>query len=360
MAIPGVIMGVLKVTNIFPTGDADIIALHGNIGQEFLIRDDGLYVGELFTDQRMAPATLGSDERIAGKPINDTSIGGEPFSGWIGRQTDGKVRYTYGLNDVRIAEVTGLETIQVLPERTLTLTPADIEKCRKFVPKAGEKQKAECLIARGGAFDAETVTFGDEAISIRAGREEVARALLRYDDQRLYVAWQVNDKTPLVNKGDAPAMAFKSGDCVSLLVAPDGQYDRNQLGGTRVLLAQLGDRPVAVVYRPQGPGNAPFVFESPVRKTAFAYVAADTSISFTAKKLADGYILAAAVPWAALQVTPKPGLKLRGDIGTIFGRETANFVDRIVRWVDKQTNVVNDVPTEAEFFPGRWGTFVLE
>ncbi|HUU68603.1 MAG TPA: hypothetical protein VM186_03710 [Planctomycetota bacterium] len=66
------------------------------------------------------------------------------------------------------------------------------------------------------------------------------------------------------------------------------------------------------------------------------------------------------VPWAVLGVEPAPGLKLRADLGIIFGRtDTANYVDRIVRWVDKQTNVVNDVPTEAEIFPGRWGTFVL-
>ena len=119
-------------------------------------------------------------------------------------------------------------------------------------------------------------------------------------------------------------------------------------------------KPVAVVYRPQGPGDAPFVFESPVRKRPFRYVAVEPAVQFSSKKSEGGYAVAAAVPWSVLGLTPRPGLKLRGDLGVIFGRETTNYVDHIVRWVDKQTNVVNDVPTEAEFFPSRWGTFTLK
>ncbi len=362
MAIPGVIMGVLKVSGIIHMDGYDIISLRGNIGQEFLIRDDGLYVAELFTDQRMAPATLPDNERIAGKPINDTSLGGEPFSGWIARQDDAKVRLTYGLNDVRIAEVVGLEAVKVLPPQKLELTPADIARAREFVPRTAAKQRTEYEIVKGRPFSfRQELQFGDPAISIRAGRDEVAKARLRYDQQNLYVAWHVTDKTPLHNLGNAPALAFKSGDCVSLFIAPEGKYDPNILGGTRVLLAPLRGGHAAVLYRPTSPaGKKPFIFQSPVRKRHFDYVDVEPKISFQTKKGKQDYTLAAAIPWSVLGIKPRPGLKLRGDLGVIFGRETTNYVERIVRWVDKQTNVVNDVPTEAEFFPGRWGTLVLK
>ena len=56
---------------------------------------------------------------------------------------------------------------------------------------------------------------------------------------------------------------------------------------------------------------------------------------------------------------PAAGLKLRGDIGLLFGDDSGTNTAQRVHWVDRETNVVNDTPTEAEFFPDRWGTWEL-
>ena len=337
-------------------GDYSIIALRGNIGQEFLLRDDGVYVGELFTDQRMAPSMLPPTKDIVGLPINDNSLGSEPFNGWIARQQDGKVRMTYGLTDVRIAEVTGLEHIQSLPAQTLTLTETQIAQAKAFTPQKGEAQATSLEIARGGAFTLDAAQFAAGATTIHAGREEVGKALLRYDAQNLYIAWQVFDTTPLQNKGTFPPLAFKTGDSVNIYLAPDGATT----GGTRLLLTLLQGKPVAMVYRPDGPGDKPYIFESPVRKSLCKYVAEESAITFQTQCNATDYLLSATIPWTVLGITPRAGMKLRGDLGILFGDDTGSLTARRVQWVDQETNVVNDVPTESEFSPARWGEFLLQ
>lgn len=113
-------------------------------------------------------------------------------------------------------------------------------------------------------------------------------------------------------------------------------------------------------YRPVGPGDSPFVFESPVRRSPFAYVAELSDVRGTLQPGTGSYSLRATIPWTALAIQPAGGTKLRGDIGLLFGDDTgANTLQR-VHWVDRETNVVNDTPTEAEFFPERWGTWTLQ
>ena len=73
-------------------GGWGVIGIHGNMGQVFLLRDDGVYLAELFTDQRMAPGSLPDTKDCLGVPINDVSMGGEAFSGSLTRQRDGQVR----------------------------------------------------------------------------------------------------------------------------------------------------------------------------------------------------------------------------------------------------------------------------
>jgi len=355
MAMPGVLMGILKTTGVISGAEHDVISLRGNIGQEFLIRDDGVYVGELFTDQRMAPATLPPEENIRGLPINDTTLGGEPFNGWIGRQRDGRVRMTYGYTDVRIAEVIGLDGVASLAPQTITLGAEEIALAKSFVPKKGlGAAPTSARIARGGAFSPGESFEGK--LKIRQGREELGVAQLRWDDQNLYLAVQASDTTPLQNKGNSAPLAFKTGDSVSLFVAPAAATT----GGTRVLLTRLAGQLTAVVYRPNGPGDSPYVFESPIRKSPFQHVAVEPAIRISAQPGTTDYQLTAIVPWTVFGIRPEPGLTLRGDIALLFSDETGAATAQRVHWVDRETNVVNDTPTEAEFSPARWGTWTLD
>ncbi|MFO0871944.1 MAG: sugar-binding protein [Pirellulales bacterium] len=380
MALPGVLMGVLKMTGIIEAAPSasraadssahdssahDIVSLRGNIGQEFLIRDDGVYLGELFTDQRMAPADLPPTRDIVGAPINETTLGGEPFNGWTGRQRDGRVRMTYGLTDVRIAEVVGLERVTDLPPQAVAIGETELAAARAFQPRLAVARKTAAELSRGPAFTDDeltsTGTFGDapDLLVIRAGREEVGRARLRWDESGLHLACQVADQTPLINKGTSAPLAFTSGDSVSLYVSAADGIPAGQQGGTRVLFTSLRGRPTTVIYRPKGPGESPFEFTSPVRQSRFAYVASASDISFATQPSPGGYLLRATVPWPALGLRPAGDQRLRGDVGLLFGDDSGASTAQRVHWVDRETNVVNDTPTEAEFFPERWGTWTL-
>jgi len=161
------------------------------------------------------------------------------------------------------------------------------------------------------------------------------------------------------NKGTSGPLAFKSGDSVSLFASPLDAAKPQQQGGTRVLFASLKGKPTTVLYRPVGPGSSRYIFESPVRQSPFAHVSEATDIPFAATPGNGSYNLRATLPWPALAVQPTAGLKLRGDIGLLFGDDTGSNTAQRVHWVDRETNVVNDTPTEAEFFPDRWGTWTL-
>lgn len=365
MAQPGTIMGMLKFTGIIEPAQGksrSFISIRGNIGQEFLVRDDGMYVGELFTDQRMAPASLPSDEDIVGLPINDTTVGGEPFNGWAARQDDGVVRLTYGYTDVRIAKITGLDTIRDVEPVTFEMTEDLVAMAESFEhERPGAKKITRYTIARGAALPADESAFQDgESLSIKAGREELAKATMRYDEKNLYLTMMVYDTTGLVNRGDDPLLAFVTGDSVSLFIARPGEYAPGRLEGARVLLADQEGENVAVLYRPAGEATDPYTFFSPVRSRDFACVTRLPQVTFNAQVKPKRYFVSAAIPWDVLGITPTEGMELPGDVGVTFGTATGDDTDQRVQWVDTQTNVVNDVPTESEFFPARWGTFVLE
>ncbi|MDZ4815659.1 MAG: sugar-binding protein [Verrucomicrobiota bacterium] len=364
MAIPGVIMGSLKTTGITHYGKSSVISVRGNHGQEFLIRDDGIYLGELFTDCRMDPdgmPPVRDLKQVIGMPINSTSLGQECFNGWFSRQDDGKTRMTYGYTDVRIAEVTGLENIKDLPAVSIDVSDKLVADSKSFKHKiAGGDAKVDYDIASGGPIAADPKIFDSaEALKVFKGKEEVGQAVLRYDDKNLYVAWRVLDSTPFKNGGAKAETSFSTGDSVNLFIAPDKAYAAGAIDGTRVLMATLGGKPTTVVYKPTGSGK-PYVFESPVRKSPFQYVAIEPTVTFTVANGTGDYMVTAVIPWSVLEIQPSKGLKLKGDIGMLFGNADGVTIGQRVQWVDKETNTVKDEPTEAEFFPAKWGTFNLK
>ncbi len=363
IAIPGTIMGSLKISGVFDYGDHSVISIRGNHGQEFLIRDDGLYLAELFTDQRMAPGTLPATRDLKetiGIPINDTTLAGEAFSGWISRQDDGKVRMTYGHVDVRIAEVLGFDSVKPIGPVQIDLTDKLLAEAKAFKPIVPGAAKTTYDIVKGGPIPADAKLFdAPDAMVLKNGPEEVGKAIMTYDDKNLYVAWRVFDMSPFMNTGAAFQTAFKTGDSVNLFIAPDGEYAPTQIDGIRILLAPVAGKQTAVVYKPKGSGKE-YEFKSPVRTSKFGYVAEEPSIQYTVTPGKNEYIVTASIPWSVLGITPSAGLKLKGDIGMLFADQTNGNIGQRVQWADKETNVVNDEPTEAEFFPAKWGTFELK
>lgn len=88
-----------------------VFAVHGNYGQVFLFTEDGIFLGTLFRDVREPHTGYGATV-ARGADWSAVTMTQEPFSGWFGKQSDGKVRYLFGRNAALVVEITGLDQIR--------------------------------------------------------------------------------------------------------------------------------------------------------------------------------------------------------------------------------------------------------
>src|SRR5205807_1142779 len=99
---------------------------------------------------------------------------------------------------------------------------------------------------------------------------------LGYDDKFLFVAYRVRDLGPLKNSGTQWDRLFKTGAAVDLQLGtdPTAPADRQAplKGDQRLLLTFVGNKPMAVLYRPVSPGAPPesaWRVKSPVAELTF-------------------------------------------------------------------------------------------
>jgi len=94
-------------------------------------------------------------------------------------------------------------------------------------------------------------------------------------------------------------------------------------------------------------------FTSPVSTLSFDRV---DDVSDKVRLAADGkgnYEIC--VPLEVLGLAPKPGMKIKGDIGILRG----NGAETTARtyWSNKAAGIVSDMPSEAALRPELWGTW---
>ena len=101
-------------------------------------------------------------------------------------------------------------------------------------------------------------------------------------------------------------------------------------------------------------------FSSPWRTMHFDRVTRVDDVTVATAPTNGGYAVEASVPWSRLGVTPKAGLVLKGDVGVLMGDQGGTITVARHYWSNQATNLVNDVPGEAELQPALWGAFTLE
>jgi hypothetical protein len=161
------------------------------------------------------------------------------------------------------------------------------------------------------------------------------QVLFAYDDQYLYVAFQVVDDGLVPYSGDD--LRFFLGDSAQLLLDLDlnGDFDTPALSGDDVqidLLPRL-DLPQAALWQLS-------------TLTSSQLTAARVVVSPTAS----GYILEAAVPWQSLNVAPSPGDRL-GLVAAIHDNDTPAL--------NTQECILTTEPERDWRDPTTWGTILL-
>jgi len=366
---PGALVGAIG----FSTGTTpDLVALTGYYGQYFLLdKKDGLFVDALGEDQR-SPYRLDHHMVLT-----------ENFNGTLFRHPqNGKTYFLGGDADCRLWELTGLDTMK-RQDLTVSVTPQMVVQSEAAAKRNFEAQQvavgkkvAKVPRLKGAAADGKDDEWGAApplTICIEGAR--TAQAQLGYDDANLYVRFQVADESPFLNTPTDPRLLFKSGDAVEVNLATDlskrparGQNQQQmRVGDVRLILARTAEgKLLATRYRyvtadPEKP-NAFSVETKSSGKDTLDDVVPWNDLPMHAAVGKDGYVVEAAIPWAAVGVTPKGGLGLLGDVGVIYGNEGGNKNAIRYLWSDKspEVSINNDIPSEIRIHPNQWGTLMLE
>ena len=373
MPKPGMLIGPLKTLGVVEVNDeiGRVFAMRGNLGSDFYMTTDGLFVGALFVDGRLPGLSLpDKEDQLVGTPMESFTVGGEPFSGTLVKQTDGVIRTTTGMarQACTILQVKGLETIKrldagsiVLDDALLAEVKADIE-ARNLA--TSEPEKKEYVIKRapaGAAADGRLDDWKDvpRIDIVREGTPERASARLMWDDEYLYAEFSVTDTSTWLNEGKDFGRLFKTGDAVDVQLSPSGNKRREPVeGDLRLVIGQLDRRPAVVLMNPidgAADKTTAKTYSSPVMSRPFARVEVITDAKVNVTKRASSYQVEAAIPLKAIGLVLKKGQALRGDLGFISSDAAGRINTARTYWSNKQTNLVNDEPSEAWLYPEMWG-----
>lgn len=369
MPSPGMLIGPLKIVGVVHVNDSvgSVFVMRGNLGQDFFMTTDGLYVAALFEDGRLPGETLPANEAdLIGRPMEGFSHGGEPFNGWFGKQADGKIRMTTGFprQAAMVLQVNGLEKIQ-------RLAPVDIVVDADALARADADNQARAAAAEGATplrytieklvaptLDGKADEWGDvpKAAIRRAGDPNAASARLACDGDMLYVLFEVEDESPWKNEGKDFRRLFKTGDAVDVQLSPSanlGNDPRN--GDLRIVIANLDGKPAAILMQPKSAAGASAEAEyvSPIGTRRFDRVERIDGAKVTVARRQGRYTVEAGIPLAAIGVAPSG--TLTGDLGVV--RSDADGTVNMARayWSNKKTNLVNDEPAESWLAPSEWG-----
>ncbi|MEZ0296070.1 MAG: hypothetical protein ACAI35_06405 [Candidatus Methylacidiphilales bacterium] len=390
---PGQVIGATRLMGgLFTPKGADVGPMWGinaNMGNCYIFTADGLFVTTVFHDVRKAPV-WGMPQAVRNMEVGNLSLHDENFWPTITQTSDGKVYMQDGARS-SLVRLDGLETVKRLPETTVTLTAADLEKARTWLMQREAERQAEngtgilkvampdtAPVVDGKLDDWKTASWVDiEKAGAGANFNSDAkpydvRAAVAIANGNLYAAWATVDDEDLLttNTGEIAEAPFKTGGALDIMIGtnPTARADRTAAapGDLRLLItrkpvaAEGKDKSkrtfktMAVLYRPVVPGTAPekrVPFSSPWRTFNFDQV---TDVSDKVQVADDGKgHFEISVSLDTLGLKPQPGTRIRGDIGVLRGAPGQSTAR--VYWSNKATAIVSDVPSEAELLPALWG-----
>jgi lysophospholipase L1-like esterase len=376
---PGMVVGHTRLLGGWVGGPlGPMFCINGNMGNMFLFTADGLFVGTFFHDIRRRP-NWSAPVATRNMDVTDVSLHDENFWPSITQTADGKVFLVDGAR-TSLVRVDGLDSLQAIPETTLSVTPEHLARAADWFARAEAKRQAE----RGsgilsvplssapptvdGALDDWPATTDWASIDRRGVKANFnsnskpyeAAAAATIAGGRLFAAWRTTEKNLLVNSGETANAPFKHGGCLDIMLATDAAAPADRAapvpGDLRLLVTRQKDKPLALVYRAKVPGTKdPVPFSSPWRTVNIDAV---DDVSESIELATDGagnYELS--VPLDVLGWRPQPGGAFKADIGLLRGANGQTM--QRVYWANKATAITADVPSEAELTPKLWGKWKI-
>ncbi len=345
----------------------EVLCLNGNLGQNFIFTEDGLWVQSLWNDCRGwydVPA-----QATPGMPCDAMTAGGESFGGWFCKTEDGKYHVIGGGTAAIVYELSGLDSLRCFSV-LVDVTQDDLVAAEELrVRRAARALRPKaCTIkppSAAPALDGELASWqmDKDSVEIAGGGGGVGKAKAFYDDKNLYVAWQVKDNSAMRNAGQDERLMFITGDGVDLMLRTSAAKDDKPVAGDlRLLLTVKGGKPLAVLYQPVAPGAAKEEggdLSSPWRVVHFDRIKV-LDIPLAMKPVSGGYAVTAAIPLATLGLDSLKGKVLRGDFGILLSDSAGQECTSRNYWSNQAANNTNDVPDEAMLTPALWSELRFE
>jgi DNA-binding beta-propeller fold protein YncE len=387
-------IGHIKVKNAQGVEEEYFIT-NSDAGDWFCYTGDGMLVGCIVG----GPSGYGKKyfsmpEWEPGKlDLTDLRPGQEHYQGCV-VNTDGNVYAIAGHNHMSIVRVEGLESLQRM-QGTFAVSPDDINKTQEWQVQRAllAESRKEPKITRAFYLDEPVVNItgvldewpADAFFTINetvihslhfTDRMLTSQAAVAFDEDNLYVAYRSKTDGPFRNSTlDAPVV-FKGGDAAEISLAFDTKADPRRMspvaGDMRIVFSLVKGKPSAVLFMPvdpKAPADKNHEYTSPVGKTNMDRVEllTDARVAMGTSTMKGGgtqvlqmWTLEAAIPWKSLGVTaPKPGVRLRGDMGILQADGGGMRTINRLYWAGKSQTVVADLPSEARLTPSLWGDFDL-
>jgi hypothetical protein len=378
MPKPGLLIGPLKITGVAKANEdaGRVFLMRGNLGQDFLMTTDGIFVDAMFQDGRLPGTALpDTEDQLNGVPMESFSNGGEPFNGWFGTQDDGKTRMTVGFprEAAMVLRVNGLDSIRrvkaapiALDDRMLKRIASDNQHLADRRAAASAKVYTVKRVTSAPQIDGNAADWSSvpTAETSREGSPNTGTVALTYDAANLYVKFEVQDSTPWKNEGKDFTRLFKTGDAVDVHLSPAANGGRDPVDGDmRIVIAEVNRTPAAVLMKPHdpgAPGNLKKSYTSPVGTKRFDRVELIAGARVSVKAAGGSYVVEAAIPLSAIGLNARSGMKITGDFGFTSSDAGGTVNTARTYWSNKQTNLVNDEPLEAWLNPDQWGQITFE
>ncbi len=194
-----------------PVGNVWVIPT--NLGEWHILTERGFYLGKLFEGDPLR--VKWPDAALPGAIFDSVPPGGgqEDFGGNIALAPDGKFYIQSGSSAFWNIELTGLDRVAALPGGSLTISDDEVNQARAIREEALQASigQRELAIKKQtprftGNFDGDFQ--GSEIANFSKQEGKNLRFAAAWDDQNLYLAWQVDDLTPWINSADARTDVF--------------------------------------------------------------------------------------------------------------------------------------------------------
>jgi hypothetical protein len=353
----------------------EVWAQNANMGCMHLGTADGLYIATVMRDYRTAggrPATFDP-----GDDLMPYSNGQESFSPSIVQASDGAIYMCVGSEFIGVSRLEGLETVRRLPQQTVTVGKPDLQRAMEYQQVLAAKNAPTAAQVKGVIQDEERITSADlktwpnpdfaviEKFEIGNKQDRSTKAALAVCGGRLHVFYITkHTEKPFDNAGDNPTMLFKTGAALDLMLSVDPKADPKRreaaVGDLRLLVTQVGKKPLAILYRQRtAQADKAVPFASPWRTVRFD----DVQDVSDQTQLKDAYyknpgfdqkLFEFSIPLSVIGLKPEAGTSVKADFGLLRG--TPGQTSQRLYWHNKATGLLADVPGEALLEPGQWGT----